>query len=102
MTLDPHHKFIDSLLKKRGITEEEWYRWNGGLYKVFLRAMTKEKDRLLEQVKYFGDDLKVSQIKLFKKRVDRITELQRLYSIKIKKNSRRELQVKRIFARYNV
>ncbi len=88
---------------KTKMTDEEWYKhYGGGLYKIFLKQMTAEKKRLINDVKTKGDDLKISQIKLNKKRVDLITELMRLYSIKIKPKSRRENQINKVFERYNI
>jgi len=77
---------------------EEQYRthFGGGLYKRFLEQMTKEKARLISEVKC-NDKLTIYQVKLFKKRVDLITKLMVLYSVSIKKGSRRELQIKKIF-----
>ncbi len=63
--------------------------------------MTKEKKRLLNEVKT-NDRLTVYQIKLFKKRVDLITKLMIHYSITIKKGSRRELQIKQIFKEHGI
>jgi len=80
------------------LTKEEYYKkhFGGGLYKIFLEQMTKEKARLIFEVKT-NDRLTIYQVRLFKKRVQLITELMVLYSIKIKKGSRRELQIKKVF-----
>ncbi len=84
-------------------SKEEHYRnhWGGGLYKIFLEQMTKEKARLISEVKN-NDRITVYQIKLYKKRVDLITKLMVLYSVRIKKGSRREKQIKKVFAKYGI
>lgn len=84
-------------------SKEEYYRnhWGGGLYKIFLEQMTKEKARLINEVKN-NDRITVYQIKLYKKRVDLITKLMVLYSVRIKKGSRREKQIKNVFAKYGI
>lgn len=84
-------------------SKEEYYRnhWGGGLYKIFLEQMTKEKVRLINEVKN-NDRITVYQIKLYKKRVDLITKLMVLYSVKIKKDSRREKQIRKIFGIYGI
>jgi hypothetical protein len=85
-------------------SKEEYYRehFGGGVYKIFLEQMTKEKSRLINEVKT-NDRLTIYQVKLFKKRVDLITQLMVIYSVRIKKDSRREKQIKKVFAkvRYN-
>lgn len=83
--------------------DTEYYKhFGGGLYKIFLKQMTYEKARLISEVKNDGDNLRIRQIKNYKKRVDLITQLQRLYSIKTKKDSRKSNQIARVFLRYNI
>lgn len=80
------------------MSDKEYFRYHygGGIYKIFLEQMTKEKARLIKEVKT-NDKLTIYQVRLFKKRVDLITELMVLYSVRIKKGSRRELQIKKVF-----
>ncbi len=81
-------------------SKEENYRkhFGGGVYKIFLEQMTKEKLRLISEVKT-NDRLTIYQVKLFKKRVELITQLMETYSVRIKKDSRREKQIKKVFAK---
>jgi len=85
------------------VAKEEYYRkhFGGGLYKIFLEQMSKEKLRLVNEVKT-NDKLTIYQVKLFKKRVDLITQLMVMYSVRIKKGSRREKQIKNVFAKYGI
>ena len=90
-------------MKESKESKEEYYRkhFGGGLYKIFLEQMSKGKLRLINEVKN-NDRLTIYQVRLFKKRVDLITELMETYSIRIKKGSRREEQIKKVFAKHGI